>query len=292
MPASSHTITLRLFGAGGAFSRRYGTTCSMLTLRSGERWLIDCGRQAPDQLHAAGLAWHDITGQIVTHVHGDHVFGMEDFAFIRFFESHGDVLASSRGGPLPKLIAHSAVRGEVWEVLGPSLRYLQDGAGNLRAGTLAHFFEILGPAGSEPPLHNAWNHAEAFATPGLRVVARENDHVPGKPSCSLELHVDEDPASDRIAWWSGDCTVDGALLTAIEPRTTVFFHDCTFNDYSGQVHGFFRKLESLPAAVRHKLVIMHHEDNLEQFRRQVEAAGIRIALPGHVYDLVGGQRLA
>ena len=71
-------MTLRLFGAGGAFSRRYGTTCSMVTLRSGQRWLIDCGRQAPDQLHSAGFAWHDITGQIVTHVHGDHVYGLEE----------------------------------------------------------------------------------------------------------------------------------------------------------------------------------------------------------------------
>ena len=67
----------------------------MVTLRSGQRWLIDCGRQAPDQLHAAGFVWHDITGQVVTHVHGDHVYGMEDFAFIRYFESRGADLACS-----------------------------------------------------------------------------------------------------------------------------------------------------------------------------------------------------
>ena len=44
-------------------------------------WLVDCGRQAPDQVHAAGLSWHRIAGQIVTHVHGDHTGGLEDFAF-------------------------------------------------------------------------------------------------------------------------------------------------------------------------------------------------------------------
>jgi hypothetical protein len=44
--------------------------------------------------------------------------------------------------------------------------------------------------------------------------------------------------------------------------------------------------------VRRKLVIMHHEDDFEQHRARVEAAGIRLALPGHVYDLVLGQRAA
>jgi ribonuclease BN (tRNA processing enzyme) len=80
-------MTLRFLGTGGAFSRQYGTTCSLMTARSGERWLIDCGRQAPDQLWDAGLDWHDIDGQIVTHVHGDHIFGLEDFAFQRYYQA-------------------------------------------------------------------------------------------------------------------------------------------------------------------------------------------------------------
>lgn len=293
MSASRQTITLRLFGAGGAFSRRYGTTCSMVTLRDGKRWLIDCGRQAPDQLHAAGYAWHDIYGQIVTHCHGDHVFGLEDFAFIRYFETHAGVVASSLGGPLPKYVSHSAVRDEVWETLAPALRYLQDGRGNLRAGTLQHFFDVIAPVAVEGPRKNPWNSSETFEIDGLRVVARENEHVPGKPSCALELQVgdDVDPKSPRIAWWSGDGTVDAAFLHSIEPRTSIFFHDCTFVDYPGQVHGFFDKLEALPEAVRRKMVIMHHDDNLELYRPRVEAAAFRIALPGHVYDLVRGQQL-
>ena len=72
----------------------------MLTLSSGDRWLIDCGRQAPDQLHDAGITWHDLAGQIITHVHGDHVFGLEDFAFGRFYESRGDVASIVSGSTI------------------------------------------------------------------------------------------------------------------------------------------------------------------------------------------------
>lgn len=288
--ADGSSMTLRFLGTGGAFSRRYGTTCSLVTLPSGERWLIDCGRQAPDQLWEAGLDWHEIAGQIVTHVHGDHIFGLEDFAFQRYYQS-GQVLAIMAGGPRPKFIAHEAVRDEVWESLAASLRYLKIGD-DPRAGTLESYFQIIEPSAFEGPGLNPWRHSETFACGGLELVARESEHVPGKPSCSLELQVGRDQQGrERIAWWSGDCTVDAEFLSSIEARTTIYFHDCTFTDYPGQVHGAFRLLEQLPERVRHKMVLMHHEDDIEHHRAVVEALGFRIGLPGQTYDLVSGKRV-
>ena len=280
-------MTMRFLGAGGAFSRRYGTTCSLLTLRTGELWLIDCGRQAPDQLWAQGLDWHEISGQIVTHVHGDHVYGLEDFAFMRYYESRKDVLPIMLGGPRPKFVAHRAVRGEVWEAMAPSLRYLKRGD-DPRSGTLDSYFEVIPPNAWEPPGDNPWHHSEHFVTGELDLTARESEHVPGKPSCSLEIGI---PGTDKIAWWSGDCTVDAEFLVSIEPRTTIYFHDCTFTDYPGQVHGAWSLLEKLPEIVRKKMVLMHHEDDIETHRAQVEALGFRVGVPGDLYDLLTGQRI-
>lgn len=259
----------------------------MLTLSDGRRWLIDCGRQAPDQMHRAGLVWHDIHGQIVTHVHGDHVFGLEDFAFGRFYETKNDVQAIVAGGPRPGFVAHSAVTEEVWSTMYASLRYYKEGD-NPTAGTLETYFDVRPAARVEAPRDNAWNHAEHFDVDGTAIVARESEHVPGKPSCSLEISVDE--GSDRIAWWSGDCTVDEGLLSVLEPRTSIFFHDCTFVEYPGQVHGAFSLLRALPAAVRKKMVLMHHEDNIELNRSEAEALGFRIGMPGDEWDLVRGVR--
>ncbi len=279
-------ISLRFLGAGGAFSRRYGTTCSLLTLGD-DLWLVDCGRQAPDQLHAAGIEWHEIAGQLVTHVHGDHVYGIEDFAFSRYFMSKKGVPSIRDGGPRPLLVCHSAVQVELWQSLSASLRYVPV-VGAPTSGTLETYFEPMRPVAAEPPGDNPWPRAERFEVGDLRVVATETVHVPGKPSTSLAIAVDD----ERIAWWSGDSTVDAVQLQQLEPRTTVFFHDCTFFEYPGQVHGAFSDLERLPETIRRKMVLMHHEDDLEDNRARAEALGFRIGLPGHTYDLRTGTRIA
>jgi ribonuclease BN (tRNA processing enzyme) len=259
-----------------------------LHLPDGTRWLIDCGRQAPDQLHAAGVRWHDITGQIITHVHGDHVYGLEDFAFSRFFFDVDGVPSIRSGGPRIVLVCHDAVREEVWQTLAPSLRYAPD-QGSPANGTLETYFDSVLPSASVAPLGNPWDHAQTFVTGNLSVVMRETMHVPGKPSTSVEIALA--PEGRRIAWWSGDSTVDAALLTVLEPRTSVFFHDCTFVDYPGQVHGAFAQLEQLPESVRTKMVLMHHEDDLERHRTRAEALGFRVALPGDSFDLVRGVKI-
>jgi len=282
-------MTLRFYGAGGAFSRKYGTTCSGLTLRNGAHWLIDCGRQAPDQLYAAGVSWHEIEGQIITHVHGDHIFGLEDFAFSRYYHTELGIESVRDGGPAPKLVCHRAVRDEIWQTMAAAFRYVPEPAGPA-SGTLETYFEIVEPAHAEEQGAMPWPRAEHFVSGGLHLVARDTEHVPCKPSTSLEIKVGEGD-DDRIAWWSGDVTVIPELLAKMEPRTTVFFHDCTFTEYVGQVHGSFEALQALPEIIRHKTVLMHHEDDLEDHRARAEALGFRIALPGHVFDLDTGLRI-
>jgi ribonuclease BN (tRNA processing enzyme) len=281
-------MLLSVLGSGAAFSRRYGTTCSVLTLPSGDCWLIDCGRQAPEQLAGAGLGWHRITGQLVTHVHGDHVYGLEEFAFVRYYTTGDGLGAVMKGGPRPRLIAHSAVRAELWEVLGPSLRYRSDDNGEPVIGSLEDYFEVLGPTGVEPPQRAAWNHAEAFRSADLHLIARETRHVHGKPSSSFEFALPG--ANGRCAWWSGDSVVDAGLLQGLLPRTTVFFHDCTFTEFPGQVHGLFSDFEKLGADLRQKIVLMHHEDDIERYRARAEALGFRLAMPGDVFNLYDGTR--
>jgi ribonuclease BN (tRNA processing enzyme) len=283
MPAETPTLTV--LGAGSAFSRLYGTTCSMLELPKAGRFLIDCGRQAPDQVHARGLSWWDFRGQILTHVHGDHAYGCEDLALMRYYGGPNLGKPIIVGGERPALVAHQAVRAELWEVLSPSLRFRSDSKGRAVDGTLEDYFDVVSASGSESSSHGRWQHAETFSLEDLTLTARESHHITGKPSTSLEIRVD----GERIAWWGGDCTVNPELLCALAPRTTVFFHDCTFGELDTMVHGAFSALQKLPESVRKKVVLMHHDDDLAAHVHRAFALGFRVLLPGQVYDLARGE---
>jgi ribonuclease BN (tRNA processing enzyme) len=289
------SLTLQLLGSGGAFSRRFGTTCAVLTLPDGNRWLLDCGRQAPDQLEKAKLSWHDIAGQLITHVHGDHVYGLEDFSFSRYYVSGATIPAIIEGGPRPQMIVHTGVRKELWDFLAPSLRYLMGSNGDPCSGTLEHYFEIQAPLRAEEPRHGrAWPHAETFDCGGLEIVMRETPHIPGKPACAIEFWLPGHEANSddpRMAWWSGDSVVEPRRLPEIAERASIMFHDCTFVPASGFVHGLFDQLRRLPAATREKIVLMHHEDDLDDHEAIALAQGFRIARPGDTFDLITGERL-
>jgi hypothetical protein len=171
--------------------------------------------------------------------------------------------------------------------LSPSLRYRTDASGKAVTGGLEDYFDVVPAKTSEAPRADTWNHAESFGTNGLSLVTRETRHVPGKPSMSLEIGLGSKDAS--IAWWSGDSIVDHDRLIAVSSRATILFHDCTFVDQPGQVHGTFSELRKLPLSVREKVVLMHHDDDLEQHRPKALDLGFRVLLPGEVYDLASGQ---
>ena len=56
------------------------------------------------------------------------------------------------------------------------------------------------------------------------------------------------------------------------------------------MHGAFSLLRDLPESIRRKMVLMHHEYNIETHRADAEALGFRVAMPGDIWDLVTGQR--
>jgi hypothetical protein len=70
-------------GCGNAFSNK--SYNQSFVLQEGERrLLIDCGMQTPKALVDAGYKPTDIDDIYVSHLHSDHVGGLEYFAFLRY----------------------------------------------------------------------------------------------------------------------------------------------------------------------------------------------------------------
>jgi hypothetical protein len=70
-------------GCGNAFSNK--SFNQSFVLQEGERkLLIDCGMQTPKALVEAGYKPTDIDDIYISHLHSDHVGGLEYFAFLRY----------------------------------------------------------------------------------------------------------------------------------------------------------------------------------------------------------------
>jgi glyoxylase-like metal-dependent hydrolase (beta-lactamase superfamily II) len=101
-------------GVGDAFSARHYSSC--LALGAGDAWLlIDCPHPVRKMLHeashAAGvpLDLDAIAAVALTHLHADHVSGLEDYAYFSRF------VLKRRA----RVLAHPDVSARLWQgVLG------------------------------------------------------------------------------------------------------------------------------------------------------------------------------
>lgn len=107
-------MKIKVIGCGNAFSNKQYNQSFVLE-ENGRRLLIDCGIQTPKALTDAGYKPTDINDIYVSHLHSDHVGGLEYFAFLRYdwmkrprkYDENGCNYA-------PTLIANEQLLKDLW----------------------------------------------------------------------------------------------------------------------------------------------------------------------------------
>lgn len=224
-------MDIQMIGTGSAFSKRYFNN-NALVYADGFTLLIDCGVTAPAALHQLDKPLSEIDAILITHIHADHVGGLEEFAFRMKFQYER----------MPVLYIADTLVEPIWE------HTLKGGMVQEEWQRLEDFFEVR-PLEAGIPVQMA---------PDLRVELLQTPHIPGKSSYSLYLN-------DHF-FYSADMRFNPELLeTLIRGRgCEVIFHDCQLQS-PGIVHASLEELLTLPEAVQERIWLVHYADERDDY---------------------------
>lgn len=211
------TPSLTFLGSGSAFTTDVDNHQSNLLLRghSGAVLLIDCGSDVRRSLFAQSLAAHHIDAVYVSHLHADHVGGLEWLGFSTLFDP---------GAKRPGLYVPEPLVEPLWEnVLSGGMRQISG-----TVATLHTYFDVRPVA-----------EAGAFDWDGVGVSLVPTTHVISRPSplISYGLCI---RGPNRSVYLTTD--------TIFEARPEIdevdlVFHDCETERFPTDVHPQYAELK-------------------------------------------------
>ncbi len=254
-----------LIGTGTAFSRRFGNT-NTLVENAGIDLMIDLGFTTPGRLEDLGRNLREITHIAISHIHADHIGGLEELAFLSRFVF----------GTRPKLLLPRGLASDLWEhALKGGMELVSNDEGEPLFCTLETYFDPI-------ILDDEWKNLGS-----LNIRAFANDHVPGKASYGFIVRDSE--SADQMIF---GCDVRRRLkeleTEPIEPDFArgPIFHDCQlYDDGPSGVHIPFSKLFSYPQSVRKRIVLVHYNDSVLHHLAEIHENGFSLGWPGNVITM-------
>ncbi|MFC5651619.1 MBL fold metallo-hydrolase [Paenibacillus solisilvae] len=226
-------MNLQMLGTGNAFAKKYFNTNALFYVE-GRTVMLDCGITAPLSLYQLNKSFNDIDALLISHIHADHIGGIEEFAFqMKFVHKRK-----------PLLYVPAVLVERLWEF-------------SLKGGLLQDEFYSLDDYFEVKLLHEG---AAAEIVPGFKVEPILTKHIPNKPSFSYFIN--------ESFFYSADMLFDRALLESlIERGCRVIFHDCQLSSPAA-VHASIDDLLTLPEAIQEHVWLMHYDDSKDEYAGQ------------------------
>lgn len=224
------SLQIMMLGTGSAFSKKYFNNnaivyCNDYTL------LVDCGITAPLSMYQAGVEIDEIDGILITHLHADHIGGIEELAFQLKYKYSKKIT----------LFLPVSLQDILWE---QSLKAGMD-TGEENCG-LHTYFNIV----------TIEENVKTEICSGFEVEIIRTPHVPKRISYSLLFN--------NNLFYSADMCFNKPLIESLHSKCKYLLHDCQLQE-PGIVHTTLNELLTLPEAIQEKIQLMHYGDNMESY---------------------------
>jgi ribonuclease BN (tRNA processing enzyme) len=229
-------MKLIFLGSGSAFTVGADNYQSNMLLvdERGHKLLIDCGSDIRFSLHALKYSHLDITDIYISHLHGDHVGGLEYVGFSTKFDLRCVT---------PRLYLSEELAADLWDhTLSGGMRSIQGDR-----ATLDTYFDVQKV---QPGSQFAWRNVQFSLVPTVHI--RGKDEI--VPSYGLFFEV------DRVkVFVSSDSQFCPEVTGEFLDRSDVIFHDCETSPFKSTVHAHYEDLATLPTAIKNKMWLYHYQ---------------------------------
>ncbi|MBB6671094.1 MBL fold metallo-hydrolase [Cohnella nanjingensis] len=224
-------MDIQMLGCGSAFAKTFYNN-NAIVYAGGKKLLIDCGTTAPLALHRLGMSLAEVDAFLISHIHADHIGGLEEVAFqYKFLYQRKPTLYIA--DTLPDLLWERSLRGGLEQ---EELHRLED------------YFDLR-------PLREG---EKTQVLPGLTAELLRTTHIPDKRSYSILLN--------DTFFYTADMVFDPDLLQSLvlDRGVETIFHDCQLHP-PGVVHACLPQLLTLPEELQRRIYLMHYGDAQPEF---------------------------
>jgi ribonuclease BN (tRNA processing enzyme) len=206
----------------------------VLALETGRRLLIDCGSDVRWSLARQGLCHRDVTDIYISHLHADHIGGLEYIGFQTRFDPQCQ---------RPRLYLEASLADRLWR------HSLSGGMGVITEGEtrLEDFFDV-----------RVVQANRVFQWEGVQLEAVPTLHV-SSPEASVHSHALAIEREGFRSFITTDTQFDPGNLQAQYERADLIFHDCEIGPVHTTIHAHYDDLRRLPTAVRTKMWLYDYQ---------------------------------
>ena len=229
-------MKLTFLGSGSAFTLGADNFQSnmLLTSNTGKKLLLDCGSDIRFSLHALGMSHRDITDIYISHLHADHVGGLEYVGFSTKFDPSCE---------RPNLYIEDDLADQLWN------RTLSGGMRSIE-GQITELETFFAVEKVKPNGHFTWEDVDF----NLVKVIHVNNGQFIMPTYGLFFEVD-----GLKVFMSSDTQFVIDELIEYYQKADIIFHDCETAQFPTKIHAHYQQLITLPETIKRKMWLYHFQ---------------------------------